>query len=590
LLALALSVAILPLPAPVVADDLKDGTRALQEGRLDDAIKAFEKAAAQGNAAGRGGVGQVWLRRRQYEKARDHFDQAVKMDPNLALGYWGQAECLRGEDKCADAIPLFQKATDLDRRFPEAQLGLGECLVAVKQFDKGVAALSVGLKWGVKWQPRFLTALGRAEESRDSLRAAGIYFTRAREQAPNDPTVRRELGDFYFRRGTWALSIMEHQAAMALDSLDLDTHFSLGQALYYDQRYNESLNEFLWVTRHDAQFAPGHLALGNLLFLSGAADPKRYAEAKAPLETYTGLRPDDPKGWSLLGRTNYYLGKKDEALAQLQKAESLGDKSKEMYTVLGRFYADRKDWAKGLEYFSKGDPSPRDMLLIGQMEVFQGNLAGADSIYNAIIARDSTTSDARFAMNEKGKLLFRQKDYPGTLAAMQRRIALDPNSGEAYYYIGLSYKEMKQYGDALTALQRAAAIDTAKADRFFWLGILYAQQDSVPQAKQALQRSVELDSTSKNAGVAQRQLGFYRLLEKDWGGAIPKLERAVAINDQDVQAWVWLAQGYQNSGNRTKATESYKRALAIDPKQPDAVKGLEILSRGGAASPKGGTQ
>ena len=589
--ALAFSLAALTATSiPSRADDLKDGKLALQEGRLDDAVKAFEKAAAQGYAAGRAGVGHVWLRRRQYDKAREQFDQAQKMDPNLALAYWGQAEVLRGEEKCAEAIPLYQKATDLDRRFPEAQLGLGECLVVTKQFEQGVAALSVGLKWGAKWQPRFLTALGRAEESRDSLRAAGIYFTRAREQAPGDATVRRELGDFYFRRGTWALSIMEHQAAMAIDSTDLETHFSLGQALYYDQRYNEALGEFLWVTRHDAEFAPGHLALGNLLYLSGAADPKRYAEARGPLETYTRLAPEDPKGWSLLGRTNYYLGRKDEALTQLQKAESLGDKSKEMYTVLGRFYADRKDWAKALDYFNRGDPSPRDQLLIGQMEVFQGNLAAADSIYGGIIARDSTTSDARFAMSERGKLLFRQRDYPGTIAAMQRRIALDPNSGEAYYYIGLSYKEMKQYGDALAALQRAAAIDTAKADRFFWLGILYAQQDSVAQAKQALAHSVQLDSTSKNAGVAHRQLGFYKLLEKDWDGAIPRLERAVAINDQDIQAWVWLAQGYQNSGNRTKATESYKRALAIDPKQPDAVKGLEILNRGGASGPKGGAQ
>jgi len=589
--ALVLALALLTaISVPSRADDLKDGKIALQEGRLEDAVKAFEKAAAQGMAAGRAGVGQVWLRRRQYDKAREQFDQAQKMDPNLALVYWGQAEVLRGEEKCADAIPLYQKATDLDRRYPEAQLGLGECLVATKQFEKGVAALSVGLKWGAKWQPRFLTALGRAEESRDSLRAAGIYFTRAREQAPGDATVRRELGDFYFRRGTWALSILEHQAAMAIDSTDLDTHFSLGQALYYDQRYNEALNEFVWVTRHDAEFAPGQLALGNLLYLSGAADPKRYAEARGPLETYTRLAPEDPKGWSLLGRTNYYLGRKDEALTQLQKAESLGDKSKEMYTVLGRFYADRKDWAKALDYFSRGDPSVRDQLLVGQMQVFQGNLVAADSIYSSIIAHDSTTSDARFAMTERGKLLFRQKDYPGTIAAMQRRIALDPNSGEAYYYIGLSYKEMKQYGDALAALQRAAAIDTAKADRFFWLGILYAQQDSVAQAKQALVRSVQLDSTSKNAGVAYRQLGFYKLLEKDWDGAIPRLERAVAIYDQDIQAWVWLAQGYQNSGNRTKATESYKRALAIDPKQPDAVKGLEILNRGGASGPKGGTQ
>ncbi len=583
-----------------LADDLKDGQRALQEGRLEDAIKAFEKSAGQGYGAGRAGVGQVWLRRRQYEKAREQFELAQKMDPVLALGYWGLAEVLRQQEKFTEAIPVFQKATDLDRKFPEAQLGLGDCLIASRQFDQGVAALSVGLKWGARWRPRFLTALGRAEESRDSLRAAGIYFTRAREEAAGDANVRRELGDFYFRRGTWALSILEHQAAMALDSSDVETHFSLGQALYYDQRYNDALDEFLWVTRSEPEFAPGHLALGNLLYLSGAADPKRYAEARSPLETYTQLRPDDPKGWSLLGRTDYYVGRKDDALAALEKAEALGDKSKEMYTVKGRIYAERKDWPNALRCFGQGEPSPRDLLLVGQMHVFQGNLERADSIYLAIIERDSTASDARFAMNERGKLVFRQKDYPGAIAAMERRIALDPGSGEAYYYIGLSHKEMKQYPEAVAALHQAASIDSLKADRHFWLGILYAQmaarpdgsmqQDTLLLARESLSRSVELDSTSKNAGVAIRQLGFYRLLQKDWLDAIPKLERAVALNDQDIQAWVWLAQAYQNSGNRSKATESYKRALALDPKQPDARKGLEILNKGGAAGPKGGAQ
>ena len=587
-------------PGAARADDLKDGQRALQEGRFEDAIKAFEKAAAQGYGAGRAGVGQVWLRRRQYEKALEQFQLAEKMDPLLATGFFGHAEVLRQQEKCAEAIALFQKATELDRKFPEAQLGLGECLIATRQFDQGVAALSVGLKWGAKWRPRFLTALGRAEESRDSLRAAGIYFTRAREEAAADARVRRELGDFYFRRGTWALSILEHQAAMALDSSDVETHFSLGQALYYDQRYNDALDEFLWVTRRDPEFAPGHLALGNLLYLSGAADAKRYAEARAPLETYTRMRPDDPKGWSLLGRTDYYVGRKDEALSAMQKAESLGDKSKEMYTVMGRIYAERKDWPKALDFFGRGEPTPRDMLLIGQMHVFQGNLERADSLYRAIIERDSTVSDARFAMNEQGKLRFRQKDYAGSISWMQRRIALDPNSGEAYYYIGLSHKEMKQYGPAVAALQQAALIDTAKADRHFWLGILYAQmaarpdgtmqQDTLRLARATLIRSVELDSTSKNAGVAQRQLGFYRLLERDWDGAIRRLERAVAISDQDIQALVWLAQAYQNSGNRSKAAEYYKRVIALDPKQTDALKGLEILNRGGAASPKGGTQ
>ena len=177
------------------ADDLKDGRTALQAGHYDEALKAFEKAAQQGLAAGRAGVGQVWLARRQYEKAMDAFQTAQKMDGNLAMAYYGQGEVLRRQDKCTDAVSLLQRATELDRRFPEAQLGLGDCLVKTHQFDKGVAALSEGLKWGPKWRPRFLVALGGAELARDSLRDAGIYFTKAKEEAPDDPQVRRALGD-----------------------------------------------------------------------------------------------------------------------------------------------------------------------------------------------------------------------------------------------------------------------------------------------------------------------------------------------------------------------------------------------------------
>jgi tetratricopeptide (TPR) repeat protein len=60
----------------------------------------------------------------------------------------------------------------------------------------------------------------------------------------------------------------------------------------------------------------------------------------------------------------------------------------------------------------------------------------------------------------------------------------------------------------------------------------------------------------------------------------------VQLNDQDVQAMVWLGQAWQNKGDRAKAGEWYNRALKVDPNQPDAKKGLQILQ----APPKGGTK
>jgi tetratricopeptide (TPR) repeat protein len=576
LLAVGLAVAAL---APARADDLKDGRAALAAGKLDDATASFEKAAGQGYAEGRTGVGQVYLRRRNYAKAMEAFQLAQKMDPGLAYAYYGQGEVLRRQAKCTDALPLLARATELDKKFPEAALAYGDCLVQTKQHEKAVAVLSEGVKWGPKWQPKFMVALGNAELARDSLRDAGIWYTRAREQAPDDPAPRRALGDFYVKRGTYELAVPEYQAALEKDTSDVELRYALGQALFYAQRYNDALEVYHGVVARDPEFPPGQLALGDLLYRSGSADRRRFAEARPPLEKYVQLMPNDPKGWSVYGRTLAQLGERDAALDAMNKAEKLGDKTKEMYTMRARVNIERKNYDAALADYERGDPQPEDELRIAQLYVLQGKPAKAESLYANIIVKDSTSSSAKFAMNELGKMRFRNKDYMGAISTFQRRIALDPNNDEAYYYTGLSYKELKQYPQALAALQKSASLAESKADRQFWLGILYAQVDSTDGARRALTRAVELDSagTSKNTAIALRQLGFYDLLDKKYPEAIKKLEKAVSINPQDVQALVWLAQAYQNSGNRAKACETYKRALAIDPSQPDALKGMKAL-------------
>jgi tetratricopeptide (TPR) repeat protein len=585
--AVALLCAGLGLAAAARADDLKDGNAALKAGRYEDALRSFENAAKQGLAAGRAGVGQVWLRRRQYDKALEAFKTAQRMDATLAAGFYGEGEVYRRQDRCTDAVPLFEKAVTLDRRFPEAQLGLGDCLVKTKQFDKATAALTEGLKWGPKWRPRFLVALGGAAMSRDSLREAGIYFTRAREEAPADPEVRRALGEFYIQRGTWALAVLETQAAVDLDTTDVELRFSLAQALEYDQRYDQALDQYQWIVRHDADFGPAHLALGSLLYRAGAADPRRFTEARTPLERYTQLAPKDPKGWSLLARTLASLKMTDEAIAAGKKAEALGDKNKELYSVLGRAMAAKRDYAAAYGYFVQGENDPKDQLMMAQIFAIQGQTTGADSIYTALLAHDSTSSSAKVALTERGKLKFRLKDYEGALVMFQRRNALDPPSAEAYFYTGLSQKELKRFPEALDALKKSTSLDSTKADRFFWQGVLSDQQKNIDDARTAFQRSVALDDTSKLASKARAQLGYYRLLEKDWSGALQHLERSVALDPQYVQAWVWLGQGYQNSGNRDKAMDAYRKALALDPNQPEANKGVKVLS-GAVTTTKGG--
>jgi Tfp pilus assembly protein PilF len=114
--------------------------------------------------------------------------------------------------------------------------------------------------------------------------------------------------------------------------------------------------------------------------------------------------------------------------------------------------------------------------------------------------------------------------------------------------------------------------------------MVYADVDSVGAARRHLNRQVELDTTqaARNTGFALRQLGYYDLLEKSHGEAIRKLEKSTEINPQDLQAWIWLAQAYQNSGNRSKACDAYDHALSIDPNQVIAQKGKKSAGCGGS--------
>lgn len=577
-LLVALSTAILSTLSPAArADELRDGRSALNAGKLDDAIRLFEKASSQGYAEGRAGVGQVWLRRRNYEKALEQFELAQRMDANLAIAAWGIGEVARRNEDCAGALPSLQRAVSLDRKFPDAQLALGDCLTQLGRYDEAVAALNPGLNWGSRWRPRFLVALGFVEMTRDSLRDAGIYFTQAREAAPDDPITNRALGDFYLKRGIGSLAIPEYEKAVALDSTDIDLRFALGRALAFDQRYDEAIAQYKWVAEQNPDYAGAQLALGDIFYRAGQAKAAYYAEARPHLEKYTQLMPNDRKGWSLLGRDYYYLKLKDEAATALQKGMDLGDKSKDMYTVLFRVMVDRKDWPKALEAVKSAEPNNADLLKLAQVHAFVGNQAAADSVYSALVEKDSLSSDGKFAMLEMAKTQYRLKDYAAATSTLQRRIALDGNSDEAYYYLGLSHKEMKQFPEAITALRQAVNLAPAKGDRHFWLAVTLTQADSLDLALEEFRATVAVDSAGKNAAVAWQQLGFRKLLKKDWTGAIDDLEKSIALDPQNVQSLIWLAQAYQNSGSRAKAAEYYRKVLEIQPGEPNSTKGLKTL-------------
>jgi hypothetical protein len=231
------------------------------------------------------------------------------MDPNLPCRTTAGPRCCVA-DKCSDAA-LFSKATDLGKRFPGAQLASAiACQDAPVR--GGVAACRKVPRTGGRGSRRWAAPSNTLLRTPESI-------TKAKEEAPDDPQVRRALGDFYIQRGTWALAVIETQAAVDLDTTDIELRYSLAHALEFDGRYDDALAQYRWVTNHDADFAPGQLALGSLLYRAGLNDPHRYTEAKDPLEAYV-KRPPTSQGSACPAGTTL-PAHEGQALATMLKAE-----------------------------------------------------------------------------------------------------------------------------------------------------------------------------------------------------------------------------------------------------------------------------
>jgi tetratricopeptide (TPR) repeat protein len=569
------------------ADAYADGKKLMKDGKYEEAIPLLKQAVADDPSRPEAQIalGQSLEKRRHWKDALDAYDAAAKLDPRSAEAQRGRGFALIQLNRNDEAVQALQQATDLDHKFPEAQLALGDALVKQKKYDDAVNVLTEGTKWGPKVAPYFYEHLGMAEAARGNYKDAEVQLLKAREMSPQTAEFHRALGDLYMERKIPNLATLSYQQAISLDADDLDSRFAMARALANDSRYNEALDQYKEIIQRDSLYAEAYKEMGDIYVRASDTDPHFLPEAQRNLEKYMKLQPDDPEGSALLARAYYKLGRRDEALQLIQPAAAAGTLSPDGHLIYARLAYDKQDFPTAVKEFSLASAKmdEYDARRLAQSLQKTGRPDAADSIFAARFAADSTAGKpmdkASDWILERAKLRYSmgKKDstqYGAAVPLFQRKIALDPKSDEAYYYWGLSLREVGKFQDADQALQQAVQLAPNKPDRHFWYAVNLVKLDRNPDARREFQAVAGLDSTSSMGAIARQRLGYYLLLEKNWAGAVDQLEPSVRIDPKQPQSWTWLGQGYQNSGQKQKAMEAYHKALELDPNQPDAKKGL----------------
>jgi serine/threonine protein kinase/tetratricopeptide (TPR) repeat protein len=226
----------------------------------------------------------------QQRKAKEYFEEAIRIDPNYAPAYAGLADYywssldLRPRDSMPKAKENAVKALELDPDLAQAHTEL--------------AAIHFFGDWD--WS-------GAEKE-----------FQRALELNPSEAESHRYYSFFLAALGRGNEALAESRKAQNLDPLSISTQVTAGFVLYYVREFDKAIEQCRKALELDPNSAGAYDCLGSSYLAEG-----KYEEAIAASEKASNLSNDDPQRLVGLGRAYALADRKSDALRVLERLRQL---------------------------------------------------------------------------------------------------------------------------------------------------------------------------------------------------------------------------------------------------------------------------
>jgi len=173
----------------------------------------------------------------------------------------------------------------------------------------------------------------------------------------------------------------------------------------------------------------------------------------------------------------------------------------------------------------------------GLSEFRAGNYSSAAEIFAHIEAVSPGKNDA---LLYRAKALVHLDDFGGAEAALRSYLQSHPESADALYMLGFVLNRENRPADSLATYTRAAAITRPSSDDLKIVGLDYVLLD-------------------------------------DYLDAIRWLEKAVAIDNKNADAWYYLGRAYYTKARLGEARKAFLMILDLDPSNARAENSLGLI-------------
>lgn len=164
-------------------------------------------------------------------------------------------------------------------------------------------------------------------ESQGKNDEAAQIYQQILKQNPHLPGIHYRLGQIALAKagpdGSTDVAKEEFAKETEVDPSNASAEFVLGELARRGGQWDEAVRHFSRATSLDEGFSEAYLALGMSLAASG-----KFADAKAPLEAYVKMQPNDAAGHYQLAVTDARIGDKQGAAREMaQQAKAAKQKS-----------------------------------------------------------------------------------------------------------------------------------------------------------------------------------------------------------------------------------------------------------------------
>jgi tetratricopeptide (TPR) repeat protein len=539
-------------------------------------------------------LGRVELLRRDGEKAKESFDQALLLAPRFGPSLLGRsrAALLLGESD--GALEDLGLAAELPATADEASLLQAQLLVylgrladarqSLKELavdDERTAARmlqqAISAPPGSEQAERSLKAdLGRHLQLPAAYLALGVLYLQKGDDERAEPPLRIALemaegpsmAMLFLERldgnarsyvpdprfgQRWAAALLHSREGRtdealraSAELLDQRPYFVPARLLIGSAEVEGDRWEAMRQYRQLLRWLPGLPVLlarrAQLAHAMGASDLAEHSI----LEAIDGL-PEDGALHHLLASILLDAGRTEAALSACRKGIELGGRSSHAYATLGKIYQAKMQISEAVSAYAKALE-----LDSGVVEILPS------SFLSALLAEDFTQIEA----------------------GLERRVDAHPESVNTLHALALMSLHRNELERSKGYFQQLARLAPNRSDVRYNLGLIHLRQGSEGDAQDAMKRFRDLKAREDEEFLRHNRAHFLRL-EAEEAVAAGETARAIEIYSgivadgvKELRDYLALAAAWLRLGDGAKAFAWYESVLQTEPYNREALEGL----------------